>query len=242
MLKPFPMSIKIAKQTADEWKTRFKFLDNREEQLNKYSTNYLALKSLLDQYACNAFTIDCAFLPDVEYVPCVAASLLIDQGCGFGCEGDINQLIMQRLLQGSGGKNALMGNLFENATHKDILENTIVINHDVLPPSMACPGIKINFRDFHETGKGSTLIADIPRENITMGGISYNSDSIWLSRGKVVWSEDTVHCRLSVGIKVENAKRIMKESFGHHQVFSYGDCYDALKLAAQFLKMRIVEL
>lgn len=231
-----------ALKLVDIWNNNFNVMDNCDKKMEKYTSIYIALKELLNEYNANSFTVDCAYLPDVELVPCVTASLLIDEGYSFGCEGDINQLIALEMLMSASGYSGLMGNLFENAIHDDVINNEIVINHDVIPPSMACSGRVMNFRDFHAIKKGATLYADMPQEEVTIGGISFDSKSIWLSKGKVKWTEDTVHCRLSIGIKVKDAVNIMKNALGHHQVLTYGNCYDAVKLAAEFLGLNIIEL
>ncbi len=212
-----------AAELAKEWNEKFEVMDGRDTCMPRYTAIYLALHELLRKYDANALTVDCAYLPDIDYVACVAASHLIDEGIVFGCECDVNQVISLSLLMGASGNSGMMGNLFENAIHADVINNTIVINHDIMPPSFACKGCKMRFRDFHDSRKGSTCIADIPKERVTMSGLNHNGTKVWLSEGIVNWVEDTVHCRVSVGIDVENAKRIMLESMGDHQVFVYGD-------------------
>ncbi|MCD6225338.1 MAG: hypothetical protein J7K32_07470, partial [Deltaproteobacteria bacterium] len=225
------------KAIAEKWQSSFNMMDNTGTKTERYASIYVAVKKLLEKYEANALTVDCAYLPSVELVPCVAASLIIDEGIPFGCEGDTNQLITMAIMMGISGHASLMGNLFENALHKDIENNQIVINHDVLPPSMACEGCKIKFRDFHEKRKGSTLYADLKKEIVTIGGMNFDSSEMWISKGKVVWSEDTAHCRLSIGFEVEDAKRIARESLGHHQVTVFGDYLESIRLMCKFIGM-----
>jgi hypothetical protein len=230
--------MKKAKEMANRWKSSFNMMDNTESKVEKYTSIYIAVKKLMEKYEANALTVDCAYLPSVELVPCVTASLISDEGYPFGCEGDTNQLITAAMMMGVSGHATLMGNLFENALHKDILNNQIVINHDVLPPSMACKGCKINFRDFHEQRKGSTLYADLKKETVTMGGMNFDSSEMWLSKGNVAWTEDTAHCRISIGFEVEDAKRIARESLGHHQVIVYGDYIKSIQMMCDFLNLK----
>lgn len=225
------------KEISQKWLKNYNMLDEREKSIDKYASIYVSLKELLKENEANALTIDCAFLPSVEYVPCVTASLLTDEGVPFGCEGDTNQLITAAMFMGVSNKSALMGNLFENAVYSDIEKNIVVVNHDVIPPSMVEKRVKINFRDFHEKREGSTFYGDIKKELVTIGGMNFNSEKMWFSQGKVVWSEDTAHCRISIGIEVENAKRIASESLGSHQVMVYGDYLESLKLMCKFIGM-----
>lgn len=224
---------------AAEWLERYEVIDDRAPVIERFAAVFVALGDLLRSHGANALTVDCAFLPDVDLVPCVAASLLIDEGIAYGCEGDTGQLLVQQILGGVSGTSALMGNLFENATHQDVLDDVVVINHDVLPPSMCDAVQTIKLRDFHAVAKGSTLIADLPHERVTMGGLSFDSRTLWLSAGEVVWAADTTHCRLSVGIKVADAKRIFRDALGHHQVFTYGGYLGAARLAGELLGLEV---
>lgn len=227
---------------AEQWRSAHEIMDDRSPVLDRYTAIYLALRKLLKKYDANALTMDCAFLPDIEYVACCAASYLIDEGCCFACEGDISQLVSLQLFMGISGKAGLMGNLFSNANHRDITENTIVINHDVMPPSMACADCKMCLRDFHDARKGSTFFCDMPKKEVTMGGLSYDGRKLWVSTGRVKWVEDTVHCRISIGIEVEDAKAIMRNSLGHHQVMVYAEQKKAALLAGRLLGFEAYEI
>jgi len=55
----------------------------------------------------------------------------------------------------------------------------------------------------------------------------------------VVWTEDTVHCRTSIGVRVRDAKRIGRESFGHHQALAYGNWTEELKMLGRILKIEV---
>ena len=233
---------KEALDLAQKWREKHIIMDERDPVLDKFTAIYLGLKKLLDKYDANALTIDCAYSPSIDYVACCSASYLIDDGCAFGCEGDISQVVSLRLLMGVTGNSGMMGNLFENAVHKDIEENTIVINHDVMPPSMSCQNCKMCIRDFHDSRKGSTFICDMPKEKVTMCGLSYSGNKLWVSSGQVQWVEDTVHCRITVGIKVDDAKSIMRNSLGHHQVIAYTEHKKALLLAGEFMGFDAYEI
>ena len=232
-----------AEAVARRWAEEAEVLDGREERLPEYARIYLGLKGLIERNDANAITMDCAYLRTADLVPCYSFSKLIDEGIPSGCEGDTSALISMAILMGISGGPALMGNLFSNTTHRDIEENVIVINHDVVPPSMAGEGRKLRLRDFHATGKGLTGFVEL-REGaeVTVVGMDRGAGRIWYTRGKVVWTEDTVHCRTSIGVKVGDAKRIGRESFGHHQVLAYGDMADELEMLAKVLKLEALSL
>ncbi|MGC9086883.1 MAG: L-arabinose isomerase family protein [Thermoproteota archaeon] len=231
------------KDIMENWKKEFVIMDHREEKLEFYARIYKALKTLLERYKCNVLTIDCAALPSIEYVPCVSFSLLIDEGIPCGCEADIPTLFAMAMLMGTSEKPAMMGNLNENVIHADIEQNVIVLNHDVVPLSMACQGCKAKLRDFHATGKGLTPYVDLQKEMpVTIVGMHWDMNKIWATKGSVAETEDTTHCRISVKIKVKDAKLVSKEAFGHHIVMAYGDYLEALERLANLLEIEYITL
>lgn len=231
------------KDIVEEWKRDFVFLDDRINMAKHYAKIYVALKKLLNKYKVNSVTMDCAGLPDLEYVPCLAFSLLINEGIPCGCEGDLPTLFTLALVMGVSGKPALMGNLNENVTHSDIENNIVVVNHDIAPPYFTCMGCKYYVRDYHAMGKGATPYTELMEGmDVTLAGMHWDMDSLWAAEGKVAWTKDLIHCRLGVGVKVENAKRVSKEAFGHHVVLIYGNYIEELKKAADVLGLELVRL
>ena len=228
---------------VEEWKRDFVFLDGRIDMVKHYAKIYVALKKLLNKYRVNSVTMDCAGLPDLEYVPCLAFSLLINEGIPCGCEGDLPTLFTLALVMGVSGKPALMGNLNENVTHSDIENNIVVVNHDVVPPYFTCMGCKYYVRDYHAMGKGATPYTELVEGmDVTLAGMHWDMDALWAADGKVAWTKDLIHCRLGIGVKVENAKRVSKEAFGHHMVLVYGNYVEELKKAAEILGLKFVKL
>lgn len=229
-----------AEEVARRWAEDAELLDGRGERLTEYAKIYLGLKDLLQRYDANGITMDCACLKSVELVPCYSFAQLIDEGIPSGCEGDTSALISMAILMGLSGEAALMGNLFANTTHEDIENNIIVINHDVVPPSMAGKGKRMKLRDFHATGKGLTGFVELEEgREVTVVGMDRNARRLWCCEGEVVWTEDTVHCRTSIGVRVRDAKRIGRESFGHHQALAYGNWTEELKMLGRILKIEV---
>jgi len=231
------------KYLTEEWRKKFSLLDGRGEVLEKYAKVYEALKRLLKECEANAVTVDCAALPNIDYVPCLAFSLLIDEGIPCGCEADLPALLTMSMLMGISNSPALMGNLNENVTHSDIESNIVVVNHDVVPTSLSCPGCKVRLRDFHATGKGLTPYVELRSGvTVTLAGLHWDMDSLWASKGIIRWTEDTVHCRISIGVEVENARKLSKEAFGHHVVLVYGDHRESLAKLADLLDISFYPL
>ena len=232
-----------ASQVAASWINEYHLSAETIYNLEKYAKIYVALRELLQKEKANALTMDCANLPSAEYVPCFSVSRLIDEGIVWACEGDISALLAMAILMSVSGEAALMGNIFENNTHQDIENNIIVINHEILPPSMRCSDCQLTLHDFHGTGKGLTGYANLTSSAwVTLFGLSYDSNEAWVIPGKIAWTENTVHCRVSVGVKVDDAKRVAKAIGGHHQALVYGDWREEIKLVSQLLEIKLYEL
>ncbi|MEA3344950.1 MAG: hypothetical protein U9Q78_01665 [Chloroflexota bacterium] len=230
-----------AEALAAEWKEKYQILDEREQNLVNLAKVYLALKWMLAQSGANGLTVDCAFLPDVDLAPCFAFSLLIDEGFPCGCEADTGAHLTMVGLMGISGGPALMGNHWSNITHADVEDNIIVINHDVVPPSMGCQGCKLCLRDFHESGKGLTGYVELEKgQAVTVARLSDISMEAWATVGEVMWTQDTAHCRTSIGIRVPDAKQAFRcavTDLEEHQVVAYGDYRDELSILYRMLDL-----
>ncbi|MGB9764444.1 MAG: L-arabinose isomerase family protein [Candidatus Saccharicenans sp.] len=232
-----------AGKLAGEWREKYEILDGRENNLTLYARIYLGIHKLLQEYKANALTMDCAWLPDVEYVPCFTFSQLIEEEIMAACEGDLPALLMGAALMGASEEPVLMGNLDANATHKDLENNIITINHDLVPLSLGHPTCRPKLRDFHATGKGLTPYVELKNnELVTIAGMHWDLDKMLVTKGLIRWTEDTTHCRITIGIEVKKAKQLHKLSFGHHQVMTYGDHTQALQGLAQLLGLQYLEI
>jgi len=92
------------------------------EQLKGDVIFHFTVKSLMNEYNCNAFAAECfefcgTRLPDRwKICPCLNHSLLKDEGYASACEGDICALLAEIVLMNLTKKSALMGNM--NVTRK----------------------------------------------------------------------------------------------------------------------------
>jgi len=234
---------RLARDIAARWLREYAIMNGREQNIVHYAKLYLGLKNLLRKYNANSLTIECPGLKDTEYVPCLAFSHFIDEGIPCGCEADIPTLLTMALLMGISGEPATMGNLNENVTHSDLESNIVVINHDVVTKSYGCPGCKYRIRNFHASGKGATSYVELPMGlEVTLAGMHWNLNKIWATRGKVAWTEDTIHCRISIGVRVDDAINVSRNAFGHHAVLIRGDYVEELKMASKMMGIEFHKL
>ncbi len=232
-----------AKKISEEWQQKYCVAEYLKASFIEYVKIYIGIKKLLDKYDANALTVECPALPDIKYVPCLAFSMLLDEGIPAGCEADLPALLAMSILMAASGDTAFMGNLNENVTHWDIEHNIVTINHDVVPPSYSCPSCKYLIKDYHDTRVGATPYTDIPIGlKVTLAGMHWNLDKIWATKGEVVSTHDTVHCRITVRVRVENAKKVSREAFGHHAVLIRGDHVNVLRTLSELLNLEFHEL
>jgi len=235
--------VKEAKKVANEWIKKYMIDEKLRTDIIEYAKIYIGIKKLLNKYNANSLTLECPGLPDIKYVPCHAFSLLLDEGIPMGCEADLPALLTMSLLMAAARDSAFMGNLNENVTHWDIEHNIVTINHDVVPPSYGCPNCKYFVKDYHNMGRGTTSYTELPIGlKVTLAGMHWNMDKIWATSGEVVWTYDAVHCRITVGIRVEDAKRVSREAFGHHMVLVRGNHVETLRIIADLLGLEFIKL
>jgi hypothetical protein len=88
------------------------------EQLKGDVLVYHTVKSLMNKYNCNAFTIECfewcaSQQPDKWRAnPCLTHSLLRDEGYPSACEGDISVLLALNVFMALSKSSAYMGNMY----------------------------------------------------------------------------------------------------------------------------------
>ncbi|MGI6546416.1 MAG: hypothetical protein ACOX2M_08395 [Fastidiosipilaceae bacterium] len=76
------------------------------EDVKKSVVLYVGVKTLLEKYECNAFTMPChevcatrKFNDEFQFTPCLTHSLLKEDGIPSGCECDLNSLLAVALLE-----------------------------------------------------------------------------------------------------------------------------------------------
>lgn len=73
----------------------------------------------------------------------------------------------------------------------------------------------------------------MPVLDVSLSGVSWDMDSLWTRDG----TEDTGACRVCIGVKVKDAKEIVREAFGHHQALVYGDYTEELEKLAKLMDL-----
>jgi L-fucose isomerase-like protein len=101
------------------------------ENLTKSTKFYVVIKSLLEKYECNAFTMPCfevcatrKFNDEYQCTPCLTHTLLKEQGIPSACESDINALLAMTVIMYLTRKAPHMGNTHPFANEVKTDEST----------------------------------------------------------------------------------------------------------------------
>ncbi len=215
---------------------------------------YVAVKSLMTKYRCNAFTIPCfeicarRIASKRKVTFCLTHTLLKDEGYPSACEGDVSVLLAMMLLMYISRKSAYMGNSYVVDREKSI----VALHHDV--PGLKMKGLEgeelpYEIRNFTMEGWGATIRYDFSRDRgeiVTLARFDPTGTRLLVTKGEIVGCEgfDEVGCRLRALIKVPDAVRLFhkEEEFGHHLAMVYGDYIRELKDLGKLMGFKVVEV
>ena len=164
---------------------------------------YGAIRSLMHQHRCNAFTIECfefcaSRLPDQWHItPCMIHTLFKDQEIASACEADLGALLSMRLLMSVAKKSSHLGNMF-------LREKLLVINHSAAGIKMNGfdePGLPYQLGRFVHSGWGTKALVDFmnnAQKRVTVARMNPTATKMLLLRGTLVgssgWGEDKLGC------------------------------------------------
>lgn len=213
---------------------------------------YLTARHFLEKYECNAFTAECfemcsSMIPwKKRFTPCLAHSLLKDEGIPSACEADLNALLAMMIEMFTQGKAVKMGN-----PDLDIENDTLTITHDVSSLKMhgyENPDCVYGIKNFTSAGFGATIRYDFKRDKnavMTVGRFDPFGEKILVTRGKLVDGEGyhEVGCSEGLVLKIDDAKGFFKaqSDFGHHLSVVFGDAIDDIRYCGKVMGFSVVE-
>lgn len=204
---------------------------------------YLTIKRLMEKHSANAVTINCAepiFFKN-RVTPCLAFSLLKDEGIPASCEADLSALLAMMMLMQLTDKPAFMGNLWLHDKERSLVR----FSHDVPPIKVKGfkeRGLPYEIFDFHDQKYGATLYVHVElNEPVTFARVHADLSKILVSTGIVVGSYEGIACRQTLDIKVKDARGLMKKvaNYGHHFSLVYGDYSSDLKELCEILGLSV---
>ncbi len=90
-------------------------------------------------------------------------------------------------------------------------------------------------RDCHGNG-GVTAFTEVPLgTEVTLARAQRNLESITAVRGEITACDDTVFCRNTLTIKVDNAREFVRRAEGNHHALVFGDYLENLKVLGELI-------
>lgn len=212
---------------------------------------YLAARSLMERYGCNALSVRCCEHPfldlemEHETTPCLAAALMNDQGIPASCQGDISGLLTIMVMMHVSKSSVFLGNLGVPNPG----ENIISINHSepgLRMNGLQSPILPYSLHNFGVMKWGTAIYVDMTKckkSEMTIARFDPLAKKLLLTKGKVVESYPVEnHCKQMVHIKVSDAAKFLHRAhtdYGAHLTAICGDYTEKIKGLADLLGLEV---
>jgi len=198
-----------------------------KEDLIKASKVYYALKSIVNKYDLNAFTLRCFDLvTELKTTGCLALSLLNNEGIVAGCEGDVPAAVSMMILNYLTDKIPFMANPVSLNTNK----NKVKFAHCTIATDSVNDYI---IRSHFETGIGVGIQGELNKGDITLfkiGGSALNH--VVYKNAKLINnlnSKFACRTQILVDFKNDDISYFLTEPIGNHHIIVEGANQDLIK-------------
>lgn len=215
-----------------------------EEDIQKATELYVAMKSFVDHEDATAVTIVCGpWIREPQYpTPCVALMLFQEAGIPAACQGDIDALLTMVLFKRAGGVMSCMGNNFD-------VSGELGVGHCVLPRNFCNQTTSLQsyyLSDYHGRKQSPTIHTTIPQgQVVTIARLTRNLENLILSQGELVENRDLRNrCRNTLVIHVDDSARVLDAMKGlqQHLVVACGDHTKAMTAQAEKAGINVIAI
>jgi len=200
---------------------------------------YVVSKRLLGAYGGNALTVECfPFILEYKFTPCIALSLLNDDGVPAACEADFKALLLLKLAHSLTGLPGWIGN------PSDVRDNILTLAHCTVALKLTS---EAKLLSHFETGYPCAIGGRFSNETFTLTAISYDYKRLAFARAKHIASGtlEEGRCRTQTILEVQGGPRgddsLVNKLISNHHVLMVGDVRKYLRVVADLLGMEIVE-
>ncbi|OYT62205.1 MAG: hypothetical protein B6U69_02240 [Thermofilum sp. ex4484_15] len=199
---------------------------------------YYALRELARNRGWRAFTLNCfKLLSETGITPCLAFSLLNNEGLIAACEGDLAATFTMMLLNYLTEKPTWMANVV------DLYGNHLILAHCTIPLNLTLKyWIKTHFETDSSVGIDGLLPVNL---QVTLARVDEKLNNLMAFEGVIEESHMSLpySCRTQVKVKLgEEAIKLLDISLGNHLVLTLGNHLRALKLACRRLGLKFITI
>jgi len=206
-------------------------------EVDDVSRAVYALKSIMRGYGLSGLTMNCFEIIKVKGVaPCLAASILQDEGFTIGCEGDVPALIAMLVVKLISGSPSFIGNMVR------VDGDLVTLAHCTMPLSLAeryCvtthfeTGAKGAVEGEFRAGVRATILRFSPDYGVLRAGVGLTVAGSRIGDG----------CRSQVTLKFDHeVEEILEDPMGNHHVLAIGDLVEELRAFCRCVGARFEEL
>ncbi len=209
--------------------------DVNPEKLNKTMGLYVAMKELCESNNWDAINVKCQYELSKEYkvVPCVALSLLAEDGITASCEGDILNTVSMHLLHLLSGDTVWYG---DSLTHEG---NKLMFSPcGFLPLSMSKDKALVRPFMEHPGFSGIQVTGVLRPEKVTWCRLVEDIGTYHLLYGTGTGTETETRsgCMPALNVILDgDIDKLCKEYAGQHFAVAYGDLSEEIELYATLM-------
>lgn len=232
----------VAQAIAKLTKTAPVMEDVKAHKLYKTMALYVALKAFCAEHNWTAVNVKCQYEFSKEYrvVPCVALSLLADEGVVASCEGDMLCTVSQMILTAITGCTSTYGDSLSQEG------NVIKFSPcGFMPFSMAAPGVRVQKFMEHPGFSGIQVCGVMRPQRVTFLRLVEDVGSYHLvyGTGSGLPTEPRGGCMPALDVELDgDANELCKHYAGQHYALVYGDWADELESFAKLMGMQTIRI
>ncbi|MEM3066944.1 MAG: hypothetical protein QXI81_06400 [Nitrososphaerota archaeon] len=237
------VDMNVAERLAEEvMKKATEVREPSKSEVVRAAAIYIALKKLLEKHGANALAIDC--LGWLEYgkvemptTPCLALSLLNDEGYVAACEADVHSALTMLIFRYLADRAS-----FISDPVVDVAENAVIHCHCTAPTKMDGQVTPYVIRNHADSGDGVGLQVFMHEGiDVTVAKFVEGLNEMVASVGKILDNVDIDRgCRTKVKVSVPDARKYLYGyKGGLHRVLAYGNHLSALEDLSRLMGFKL---
>jgi len=209
------------------------FIDVDKKDLVEAVKLSAAVNKLAEKHSADAVSIACFnLLNSIGTTACLSVSALNDNEFYVGgCEGDVDSTLTLMLMKSLTGKAGWIAN--------PMIEHNSALRLAHCSAPRYGNKFPMHLMKHHESGIGvSPKIFMSACERVTLARLGNNLSSINIFSGVTVATDSIETCRTQILVKLDDLEAYKEKVLGCHQVLTFGDYSEELKICADMLNLK----